>query len=612
METTIQLTSDEQNVLESFYGRQLDGLGGYNPRKLEAVTELTAQEKNFFADKNFVSPYFFVQTLYKVRGSVSPIKFSLAVTRLITENNNLRANFCDLGTRTVKVIRPAISVKPEVIFRNLTQRNTDDLDDDFQKIFEADMRRDVDLRHDPLIRFAVYRTSNNDFAVLVTIAQLIADAFDAEKFFCNVLDIPVEYESPKATDDLPQKNEEAIRDYWSKILDKAPPPCNLPFARNDSGAYRQRAFRTTIPADLLSDLRGQAQSNRLMLMVILQSAWGFMLQLTNKRRDCLFCNLMPTNKDDADFSLNGSPVRLTGDDNSTVEQIVRKQFRQFVVSQPYSRVDWSALSDLTGGRKLFNHFLSFKEFQSDGLHYVDAPAEPQGKVVYRNSWDAQGMEFGAYFRYSGKALAIGFLYNDKKFLPGGVERLCDLYKFILQQMIVDWNAKYTDFIERLRSRLDTQLNAGEEASEEERRKRLRDMISQLPLLQGRFGGTIGLFERQANLVTLYEGDRISGDDLEKNFIFVADGILARNVDTGDGWYNTLDIIEKNAFVNPTSLLEKQLFTFSVTVLTEQAELLTVPHDVLIEILRTNPEIALTVMNDALAQMERYQFLWMQT
>ena len=611
--TTMQLTSDEQNVLESLYGRQLDGLGGYNPRKLEAVCELSAQEKKFFADKNFMSPYFFVQTLYKIHGSISPIKFNIAVTRLIAENANLRVNFCDLGMRTVKVIRPAIAIKPEVIFRNLTQKNKDELDDDFRKIFEADMRREVDLRHDPLIRFAVYRTGHNDCAVFVTIAQLIADSFDAEKFFCTVLDIPFVSEPQKADDELPQKNHEAIRDYWLKILDKAPPPCTLPFERNDSaGAYRQRAYRTLIPADILSDLRGLAQNNRVMLTAILQSAWGFMLHLTNKRRDCLFCQILPAKKTDDDFSLHAVPVRLTGDDNSTVEQIVRKLFRQQVVSQPYSQIDWAELGELTGHKKLFNHFLSFKEFQSDGLKYADAPAATTGKIVYRNSWDAQGMEFGAYFRYFGKALAIGFLYDNKKFMPGGVERLCELYKFILQQMLVDWHALYPDFIDRLRNRLNTQIKDEEAASEEERRKRLRDMISQLPLLQGRFGGTIGLFERQANLVTLYEGDRISSDDMEKDFIFVADGILSRNVDTGDGWYNTLDIIEKNAFINPTFLLEKQLFKFSVTVLSDQAELLTVPHDVLIEVLRTNPEIALTVMNGAIAQMERYQFLWMQT
>lgn len=607
MNTTLQLTLDESNVLESVYGRQIDGLSGYNPRKLEAIEDLTAQEKKFFTDKNFVSPYFFVQTLYKVRGSVSPIKFTLAVNQMLRENESLRANFCNLGTRTVKVIRPAPLVKPEIIFRNLTQKNKEELDADFMKIFEADMRREVDLRHDPLIRFAVYRTSSEDFAVLVTMAQLISGNFEAEKFFCSVLDIPYESKPKQSTEELPPKNQEAIIDYWTKILDKAPPTAALPYEKKGEGAYRQRVFVTRIHADFLSDLRELAQSNRLMLTAILQSAWGFMLQLVNKRRDCLFCQILSAEN----FSLNVIPVRLTGEDNLTVEQIVRLQFRQLVVSQPYSRVDWDTLAKLTGDKKLFNHFLSFKEFHSDTVKYANTPAEPQGKIVTQNSWDAQGMSLGAYFRYWGNSLSIAFLYNAQQFFGNGVERLCELYKVILQQMIIDRHEKYSEFMKRLRNRAEMQMQA-EEPSEEDTRKKLRDLLFQLPILQGRFGGTIGLFERHAKLVTLYEGDRISGDMLEKNFIFVADGILSRNVDTGDGWYNTLDIIEKNNFINPTSLLEKQLFKVSATVLTDQAELLTIPHDVFVEVLRKNPEITLSVMNGALRQMERYQFLWMQS
>ncbi|MBO4780160.1 MAG: hypothetical protein J5497_05940, partial [Selenomonadaceae bacterium] len=236
MKTNLQLTLGENNVLESIYGRQIDGLSGYNPRKLESVEDLTAYEKKFFTDKNFVSPHFFVQTLYKVRGSVSPIKFNLAVNQMLRENKNLRANFCNLGTRTVKVVRPASLVKPEILFRNLTQKNKDELDSDFIKIFEADMRRDVDFRHDALIRFAVYRTSKEDFAVLVTMPQIVSESFNADKFFADVTDTPAEIKPQKIAAELSPKNQEAIREYWAKILDKAPPTAILPFEKKASGA----------------------------------------------------------------------------------------------------------------------------------------------------------------------------------------------------------------------------------------------------------------------------------------------------------------------------------------------------------------------------------------
>ena len=48
------------------------------------------------------------------------------------------------------------------------------------------------------------------------------------------------------------------------------------------------------------------------------------------------------------------------------------------------------------------------------------------------------------------------------------------------------------------------------------------------------------------------------------------------------------------------------------VLTERAELLIIPHDVFIEILHKNSEVAVSVMNYALEQMERYQMLWLQS
>lgn len=612
MKITVQLTPNEKSVLESTYGRLITSGVGYSPRQLESIKALTAQEKKFFVGKNFVSSHFFVQTFYKIRGSLSPIKFNAAVNNMLKENETLRANFCDLGTRTVKVIHSKGITKPEIIFRNFMEVDKNELDDKFRKILEADMRRDCDLRHDPLIRFAVYRTGADDFAVLVTLAQIVADSFNAEKFFCDVLGIESELNLKQNPPDLPQKNQEAIRDYWAKLLYNAPPLISLPYEKESVGAYSQQVFHTTIDADILSDLRGNAQSNRLMLTSILQSAWGFMLQLTSKRNDCLFCQILSNGNAEENSSFNLVPVRLVGERNLTVEQIVSKQFRQLVISQPYSRVDWLTLEDLMGHRKkLFDHFISFKEFQASEMNYVDTVVENHWKIVSRNSWDAQGMKLGVYFHYSEKNLSVSFLYDKKKFLAYGIERLCAIYKSVLKQMLVDWNAKYDDFMERLANRIVISLETEAKAYEEDAR-RLRNFISQLAVLQGRYSGSIKLFESKAKFVTYYEGDRISGNILDNNFLFVVSGKIARNVDTGDGWYNPLDIIGKNSFVNPLNLIEKPRLTLSAEVLTEQAEFMIIPRNTFLEIIRYNPEITLSILTFTLEQMERYQMLWLQS
>ncbi|MBR2518970.1 MAG: hypothetical protein IKE46_04190 [Selenomonadaceae bacterium] len=603
METTLQLTNDEKNILEGVYGKQTSG---YNPHRLEAIKNLSAQEKTFFEGRTFLSPHFFVHTLYKVRGSVSPVKFNFVVSKIFDDNENLRANFCDVGTRTVKVIRSSEQVKPEVIFRNLT--DSADLDDDFRKIFEADSRRDLDLRLDPLIRFAVYKTSENEFAVLVTLAQLIAESFDAENFFAQISGAPAESNSTKVPEKLPPKNQEAIRDYWAKILDNPPPISKLPNEQESSGAYSQKIFRTSIPAELVSELNERSQGNRMMLTAILQSAWGFMLQLTNQRRDCLFCEVFSSGSEN-DFTFNVIPVRMTCDDDSTVEQILRAQFRQMIISKPYSLNDWTILNDLTGQRKLFDHCLRWVDVPPQGMNYIATPAEPHGKLMFRGAWDSQGMKLGAYFYYFKENLVLSFLYDEKTFSEHGIEQLCELYKTILRHILDDWIASYSEFLERIGSRREADEKP-EEISAEERRRKLRNFIGQLPILQGRHEGTIDLFVGKSQMFTLYEGDRISSKTLDKNFVFVADGILSRNADTGDGWYNTLDIIEKNTFVNPTYLLEERPFKLSATVLSDKAELLAIPHDFFVDILRRNVEVTFSVMSYALEQMGRYQALWL--
>ena len=610
MENILKLTPDEQAILESVYGRQNFDSVGYNPHKLEAIKELTAQEEKFFAGKNFVSSHFFMQTIYKVKGVANPMKFTLTVNRLLKDNEELRANFCNLGTRTVKVIHPAGAVKPEILFRNLMNVKRVDLNEEIEKNFIAEIRREIDLERDPLIRFAVYKTGAEEFALVVKMAYIISKNFDADEFFLMLWDLPAELNQRKKPEPLPPKNYDLISGYWAKLFENAPPPAALPYEQQSTKPYRQKIFQAIFPADIVSDLMTYAQSNRIMLMAILQSAWGFMLQHTNKMRDCLFCQISPAEK----FSLNFMPVRLTIDDASlTVEQIIRNQFRQLIISQPYSISDWTYLDELTAQKKFFDHFLAFKEFTAGELSYADypnTPAEPLGRIIFQATWDVQDMKFGVYFRYSKKNLLAGFVYDAEQFQEGGVEKIYNLYELILKQIITDWNATFADFTSHLSERIKSQQEA--ETTPEDERKRRLDFISQLPILQGHFGGTIKLFIDQGKIVTYYEGDRIYGDMLEENFIFVADGLLSRNVETGDGWYNTLDIIEKNSFVNPMNFLVNRRYELAATVLTDQADLLIIPHDIFIEIVRKNPEVALSVMEYALEQLERYQIIWLQS
>ena len=100
------LPTREQEILNQLYGRQVQMISytaGTHSRKISYLGELDENEKIFFTRSNFVSPNLFVQKLYKVSGKIIPMKFNLAVAKLIEHTEELRMNYCSVGERMLKV-----------------------------------------------------------------------------------------------------------------------------------------------------------------------------------------------------------------------------------------------------------------------------------------------------------------------------------------------------------------------------------------------------------------------------------------------------------------------------------------------------------------------------
>lgn len=607
----MEITAEEKKVLEQVYGKiSLDS--DYAPNSIEKICELTEEEQGFFERKSFVSPHFCLQILYKVQGEILPIKFNRIARDFIEADENFRANFCNVGTRTLKIIFRQRKIIPDVVFRFLKLDATE-LDETLIKIMEADRRLNFDIQRGNLIRFSIFRTGENEAAVLVTMPQLISKRFNSENFFKAVLNNE-RYKKfePRADFTIPQL-EKRVKEYWADVLKNLPAMPKIPFSKENSGAYIEENYRVKIPADILSDLREKAQSNRVMLVTILKTAWGFLLQATNKSTDTAFCQLVSSVKNEKNISLKAMPVRLKTSSDSTVENIVNQQFKQVVVSQSYSFFDWSTLENLTSRRgNLFDHFLSFLDFNAEEKRFSQVEATPEGKIVVRHLWDAQGMKLGVYFQYATNGLSISFRFNKNQFFPNAGERLANIYKLILSQMLVYWHAPFADFIENIKKIATESINTTLAFSQEAERQTIIDFLYKNKILQSETTGATAIFVENSKLLTRFEGDRISGDILDKNLVFVVEGKLSRSLDTGDGWFNALDIINEGGLINETVLIEKRRATISAEVLTEKAVLLVIPLPNFESVARQNPEMYKSILRHVLAQMEKYQVLWLQS
>ena len=152
------------------------------------------------------------------------------------------------------------------------------------------------------------------------------------------------------------------------------------------------------------------------------------------------------------------------------------------------------------------------------------------------------------------------------------------------------------------------LEAGERLIVDSRSK-IQDVVSQIQILQGIDKGTLQLFLPIARLDMRFEGDRISEEEMARNFIIVTDGMVNHNIDAGDGWFNTLDMVTAGLPLNEAVLIENRRCKLAAEVVSETATLLIVPLEEMNKILKRAPQLWQNIARHALSEMENYQSIW---
>lgn len=609
-----KLNPIEQETVAEIYGIQKKELAS---RKIAYFRETSSMEKGRFSRKHTAHPIGSVlQALYKLKGKLLPIKFSVAVSRAFDQNDYLRTNYVYSGRRFLAVVLQKRSTAPEVVFNNIGGIDRDDLDGELRKHMEADIRHGFDLTYGPLIRFSVFHTGEDEYAIIVTAIEAVMLNFDVRKIFRAALELPEADDIMSIVGNVKNSTLAGpIKEYWSKILSDLPDAAPIPYydaGEKVSDQSLDDTYLIHVPRDILSDLRSKAEGNKILLMSILQTAWGFLLQQGSSRQDVGYCIMVPK-KEKGKYSTgmpSTVPIRLKIDGEPLVRELIMNAFKQFVVSQPYASMGREDILEIIGNRNdAFDHFLNFNDFFVETDQYTKMEGSPEGKLITQQYSDVRYVKLGISYRYDEHQVIVSIRYNKQTFPHNNVTALVKHYFLVLQRMLTDWDEKYQKFMEQLQRHWQAEKDIAER--EEDSRAILQDALSKLTLLQECDNGITQLFISGAKLYTKFEGDRISGQEIEQNMIFVIKGKLARSIETGDGWYNTLDILKENSWVNETMLLPQRRCHMSAEVLTEQAVVLYVPLNTVQKLIIKSPYLAHNIIQHSLRQLEKYQRLWIQ-
>ncbi|MBP3231211.1 MAG: hypothetical protein J6M33_02840 [Anaerovibrio sp.] len=608
------LPTEYKASLVELYNQQENVLA----HNIKYLRELSTEEKGVFSTKGGSAPVGSVlQIIYKISGKLLPLHFNVAVDRAFVQEDILRTNYVLINGMMMAVVKEKRNPPLEIVYHNLKDLSDDELDVELQRNIAADKRLGFDLTNGQLVRFSVFNTGEDEYAVIVTTVEAVALKLDFHRIFRAALKLPQPEDVSKIVDAVVGGNgvmTTPVKNYWEKMLSNLPPMPKIPHLNPQpaKGKYSEEAYLVHVPRDILSDLRSKAESNKLLLMSMLQTAWGLLLQQSNSTDNVSYCILVPQKKKSTPGAQSIVPFLLKAEDNHTVKTMVNNAFKQFVVSQPYASLGREDIMNLLGKHnEPFDHFLNFYDFLAEPKPYSQVKGTGNGTIVSQKHWDVRDVILDVSFRNEGNQVIISVDYNGEVYLQNDIAILVKHYLLVLQQMLTDWNEPVVSFMERLEKHWKAKFEELE-LSHEDSRSIIQDALSRIALFQECEQGIIQLFVIGAKLYTKFEGDRISEHEVENQLVFVLSGKVARSIECGDGWYNTLDILKENSWINENVILPKHKVKISAEVITEQATILVVPLVNLMSTLKKSPLLAKNIIYHVMRQLEKYQRLWIQS
>ena len=467
---------------------------------------------------------------------------------------------------------------PEIVQRNIERVSGASLDKAMKKAMDDDKRHAFDIASDSLLRITIIRTGDGEYAVLLTESVLIAGAWSMHEVIARTTRaraLSPENMAGVRLADPGEAPSAATRAYWQSVLKDLPPVPLLRGYKPVTKRIEPARHRIEIASRDWALLQEKANGNKHMLIAILHTAWGLLLQYMSGFPGTYYCLLMPDpcarlrNSAATAGTVSSVVVRLACKEGQAVRAIMGQQFRQMLASTSFS---CTRMKDIRKDyRDLFNHFLSFHDFSLDSMSYADVEGTPDGRVADLHCWDVQAMDLGVYFYHEKAALSLVFLYNQANFAFHAVERLAKNYETVLRSFLMCWDEPLARFEARLDQHILDVRGSKQEAGS--RQQEMLDFLAGTGLLQG-----LSEEARDALLDVIQEKSCSEYEiipDTPDSLLVLREGIVARCVDHGAS-VTPMDVIKEGGWLNENALATGSGTRLLLQVVSEKARIISIP------------------------------------
>ncbi|MEN1835436.1 amino acid adenylation domain-containing protein [Pseudomonas lijiangensis] len=402
----------------------------------------------------------------KLDGVLQPAVLEQALSQLIHRQHSLRTVFSD----TAEGARQRVEDQASVLV-SIEPLDIDEHSQAFAQKLTREAQRAFDLTASPLFRVRVYQGSSRS-VLQVTLHHIIADARSLEIFFNElqliyqaILDgcsaclpqLPLKFSDIAASwqDQAGQALIESQLEYWRQTLAGEPPVLNLPtdLPRPAEQGYKGQRLRFDLPAALVVQLRATAQSHGLTAFAPLLAAWKTLLARHSGQRE-IWMGLPVAHRHQAHtdnligYFATTQVLRSSIDPLQSVEQFWQQLQATHLAAQQHGDVPFERLVEALQVRRDLSHTPLFQALFNLIQRDVAASGEQHfaGVPVQRLNVESDSalVDIGLHIEQHGDDWQCVLEYNTDLFLPRTAQRYADEYRYMLEGMLKQPEARLWD------------------------------------------------------------------------------------------------------------------------------------------------------------------------
>ncbi|TKH45331.1 hypothetical protein C1I60_07305 [Paenibacillus terrae] len=352
--------------------------------EIENVYKLAPMQKGmlFLSLLESNSGSYFEQSTFGIRGSLDIKAFAQSLDALMQRHDALRTNFYNGLAEPVQIIFR--HKQGEFYYEDLRGMDQAQRDAYAESFNVQDRAKGFDLTQDALLRISILRTGEENYNLIWSFHHIIIDGWCVPLLMQEVFEhytailqqrqpeLPPAPSYSTYIEWLDRQDAGKAADYWSKYLEDYEQQTLLPQGKTQGKAegYRLEYLVCDLGEDMAKQIELLAKQHQVTVSMLMQAAWGILLQRYNNSRDVVFGNVVsgrpadiPGIENMVGLFINTVPVRVQTEEGETFAQLLKKLQEQYLASHAYDTYPLYEIQALTGQKQsLINHVMVFENY----------------------------------------------------------------------------------------------------------------------------------------------------------------------------------------------------------------------------------------------------------